>query len=154
MEESCSMLFDSGCKVEQVCLPALSLPLASINIKWTSQLKKPDLKKPAAAEQSGCTLKHLLYIQTSYRERAVCKIVCMRGHTLTRRSDIFTSKWGGRSRYFKWAGRASIARIQRGSPGIAQNLFLVMALAWFWATTTITSFCCCVQFLNLTHKSL
>lgn len=40
MAESCSLLFDSGYKVEQVCLPALSLPLASINIKWTSQLKK------------------------------------------------------------------------------------------------------------------
>lgn len=46
-------------------------------------------------------------MQTSYRGRdpLVCQIVCMKGHTLTRLSDVFTTKWGGRSRYFEWAGR-------------------------------------------------
>ncbi len=46
-------------------------------------------------------------MQTSYRGRdpLVCQIVCMKGHTLTRLSDVFTTKWGGRSRFFEWAGR-------------------------------------------------
>lgn len=46
-------------------------------------------------------------MQTSYRGRdpLVCQIVCMKGHTLTRLSDVFTTKWGGRSSYFEWAGR-------------------------------------------------
>lgn len=47
------------------------------------------------------------FMQSSYRERdpLVCQTVCMRGHTLTRLSDVFTSKWRGRSWYFEWAWR-------------------------------------------------
>ncbi len=29
----------------------------------------------------------------------------MKGHTLTRLSDVFTTKWRGRSCFFEWAGR-------------------------------------------------
>lgn len=102
---------------------------ASINIKWTSKLKYP-----VAFQHS----KHSRHAKAKRSNSGhfcnLVKIITLSISSGQKETDSMSHRTDGM--LLSW------------------QLLHVTALAWFWAMTTIMFFCCSVQFLSLTRKSL